>query len=50
MLLSLIFPATVRADWNDKHVAGAREHPLVKFYPQARVSDYDRKDSTKSRL
>jgi outer membrane protein OmpA-like peptidoglycan-associated protein len=32
------------SDWKDPNVAGAREHPLVKFYPQARVGDYARKD------
>ena len=43
-LLPLVLPSAARAEWNEKHVEGAREHPLVKFYPQARVSDYDRKD------
>jgi outer membrane protein OmpA-like peptidoglycan-associated protein len=33
-----------RADWNEPNVEGAREHPLVKFYPQARVYEYDVKD------
>lgn len=32
------------SDWKDPNTAGAREHPLVKFYPQARVDDYARKD------
>jgi len=32
------------ADWNDPHVEGAREHPLLKFYPQASVGEYTARD------
>lgn len=32
------------AAWNDPHVEGAKEHPLLKFYPQASVAEYTAKD------
>jgi OOP family OmpA-OmpF porin len=32
------------ADWSDPNVEGAREHPLLKFYPQASVGEYTAKD------
>jgi OmpA-OmpF porin, OOP family len=42
LLLTLAFPSS--AAWNDKHVDGAKEHKLLKYYPQARVDDYSEKD------
>lgn len=33
-------PSTAAAQWNERHVEGARETKYMKFYPQARVSDY----------
>ena len=32
------------AQWNAKHAEGAREHRLLKFYPEARVDEYSAKD------
>ncbi|WP_168195401.1 OmpA family protein [Bradyrhizobium sp. NAS80.1] len=31
------------AAWNEKNVKGAKEHSIIKFYPQARVTEYDEK-------
>ncbi len=36
--------STAFAAWNDPHVEGAREHPLLKFYPQASVGEYIARD------
>lgn len=42
VLLVLCFP--VSALWDSPHTSGAREHALLKFYPQASVFDYSAKD------
>jgi len=42
VLLTLCGPAA--ADWKDPHVKGAKEHPVIKYYPEARVSEYDQKE------
>jgi outer membrane protein OmpA-like peptidoglycan-associated protein len=41
LLLALSMPSS--ASWNEKNVKGAKEHSIIKFYPQARVTDYDEK-------
>jgi len=41
---ALVFSLSAWGDWNDPHVAGAREHPLLKFYPQASVAEYNYKE------
>ncbi len=43
-LMCLALAAPAFAEWNNPHVAGAREHRLIKLYPQARVDEYDEKD------
>ncbi len=44
VVVSLVFSLAAWGDWNDPHVEGAKEHPLLKFYPQASVTEYDQKD------
>lgn len=39
-----VLGSAASAAWNERHVEGAKEHPLVKFYPQARVDDYAQKN------
>jgi outer membrane protein OmpA-like peptidoglycan-associated protein len=41
-LLALSLPAP--AAWDDPNIPEAREHPLLKFYPQASVGEYTAKD------
>lgn len=41
LLLGLSMPS--QAAWNEKNVKGAKEHSIIKFYPQARVTEYDEK-------
>lgn len=40
----MFFAAATNGAWNDPNVEGAKEHPLLKFYPQASVAEYDQKD------
>lgn len=42
-LMSFGFSVAMAA-WNDPNVEGAREHPLLRFYPQASVTGYTAKD------
>jgi OOP family OmpA-OmpF porin len=37
-------PSIAAAEWNGRHVQGAKEPAFMKFYPQARVSDYAQKN------
>ncbi len=43
-ICALFFSMAAWADWNDPHVEGAKEHRLLKFYPQASVVEYDHKE------
>lgn len=43
-VVSLVFSSAALCAWNDPNVEGAKAHPLLKFYPQARVLEYDKKD------
>lgn len=40
----MLFATAALGAWNDPNAEGAREHALLKFYPQASVSEYDQKD------
>ncbi len=42
-LLSL-FASRSWGAWNEPHVEGTQEHPLLKFCPQASVYQFDQKD------
>jgi outer membrane protein OmpA-like peptidoglycan-associated protein len=42
-ILSL-FASQCWGAWNDPHVEGTLEHPLLKFYPQASVFQFDQKE------
>jgi outer membrane protein OmpA-like peptidoglycan-associated protein len=45
VFIALLLPAAACvAQWNQPNVPGAKEHRLLKFYPQAQVATYDRKD------
>lgn len=43
-VVSLVFSSAALCAWNDPNVEGATAHPLLKFYPQASVYEYDKKD------
>lgn len=47
-LLFTVLPA--RADWNDANVDGTQEYRLIKFYPQARVSEYGMKEFDSAKM
>ena len=47
-LLFTAVPAT--ADWNDANVEGAKEYRLIKYYPQARVMEYQVKDYDSAKM
>jgi len=47
-LLLAISPA--RAEWSEPNVPEAREYRLLRFYPQARVYEYDAKDLDSQRM
>jgi OmpA-OmpF porin, OOP family len=42
--LALSFAAAAQEDWQKPHVENAKEHPLVRFYPQSSVYDYSAAD------
>lgn len=43
-VLLLLLATAASAAWNEPHVEGTKEHPLLKLYPQASVYEYDQKD------
>ena len=40
LLLALAPALSFAQEWKDPNVANAKEHPLLKFYPQSSVTDY----------
>ena len=44
LLITIVLAPRGFAAWNEPHVEGAKEHPLLRYYPQARVSEYDQKE------
>jgi outer membrane protein OmpA-like peptidoglycan-associated protein len=48
LLALTVLPA--RAAWNDPNVEGTQEYRLLKFYPQAQVSDYRVKDYDSAKM
>ncbi len=43
-LCTLLLSSITLAEWNEPNVAGAKEHPLLKFYPESSVYEYDYKE------
>ena len=43
-VLLMLWATAASAAWNEPHVEGTQEHPLLKLYPQASVYEYDQKD------
>jgi OOP family OmpA-OmpF porin len=48
LLLLAAFPAA--AAWNDPNVAESKEYRLIKYYPQARVTEYDVKEFDSAKM
>jgi len=40
IVLSLCLTSALAQEWKEPNVEGAREHPLLKFYPQSSVREY----------
>ncbi|HYD98350.1 MAG TPA: OmpA family protein [Alphaproteobacteria bacterium] len=43
-VLAVLATGPALAAWNEPHVEGAKPHPVLKYYPQARVYDYSASD------
>jgi outer membrane protein OmpA-like peptidoglycan-associated protein len=46
----LLTAAPAAAAWNDPNVPGTQEYRLIKFYPSARVHEYESKDYDSARM
>lgn len=49
-LFALCVLPSVAQEWNDPHVQGAKEHRLIKFYPQSSVYEYSVADFDSTEL